>query len=112
MRGGGDVNNPDLILKDFYSEKIAAYKNSYLVGQHENGAIYHYVPESADKAELINTLMSEQSAPQVLGGEEIGALWEFDPRWLLGLVPLAILPFIGSGSGSGSGLKSASTAPT
>ncbi|KGQ32898.1 GA-like domain-containing protein [Gallibacterium anatis] len=84
---GNETTSPDLVLEGFYSEDTAAYKTSYLVGQNQAGEIYHYLPEYAEKADLINTLVSNQSAVQTLGGEAVSALWSFSP-WLVGAASL------------------------
>ncbi|MCW9709969.1 Ig-like domain-containing protein [Avibacterium sp. 21-586] len=87
---GSDIESPDLIIKDYYDENGQAADTSLLVGLHENGNIYPYVPESTLKADAVTELADQTSAGQALGGEPIGALWAFSPWWLLGLIPLAL----------------------
>lgn len=71
---GSDISNPDLILEGYYSEATDASKSSLLVGQHENGATYPYVPESAEPSEAVTMLAEEVVAGQALGGEIIGSM--------------------------------------
>ncbi|MEE6076754.1 hypothetical protein [Avibacterium paragallinarum] len=35
---GSDIENPDLIIINYYDEDVGAYKDSLLVGTHENGS--------------------------------------------------------------------------
>ena len=85
---GTNVSNPDLIIEGYYSAETDAAKSSLLVGQHENGGMYPYVPESAEPADAVTMLAEEVEAGQALGGEVIGSLWAPNPLWLLGLLPL------------------------
>ncbi|MFZ7332146.1 cell wall anchor protein, partial [Avibacterium avium] len=87
---GSDIENPDLIIINYYDEDVAAYKDSLLVGMHENGSVYPYVPESTLQPDAVTELADQVSAGQALGGNPIGAFWAFSPLWLLALLPLAI----------------------
>ncbi|VEJ20825.1 Ig-like domain-containing protein [Neisseria animaloris] len=92
---GSDINNPDLILEGYYSNETGASKTSLLIGQHENGNVYPYVPESTEPSEAVTMLASEVVAGQALGGEIISTLWVPNPLWLLALAPLAGLAGLG-----------------
>lgn len=92
----GDTR-PDLIIEDYYSNKGAT---NLIVGLHENGQIYAYVPESGKVAESISALAEEVVAPQALGGTELAVpFWSFNPWWLAGaaaVVGVAALAASGS----------------
>ncbi|MBN6710634.1 DUF1542 domain-containing protein, partial [Haemophilus haemoglobinophilus] len=99
-------DNPDIIIKNYYDEN--GETTNLVVGLHENGKIYAYIPESGNTLEAISVLAEEIAAPQALGGEEIvGGLWVFNPWWLaagagvLGGVALAAGGGGSGGSGSG-----------
>ncbi|MDO1510549.1 MULTISPECIES: Ig-like domain-containing protein [unclassified Neisseria] len=96
---GSDINNPDLILEGYYSNETGASKTSLLIGQHENGNVYPYVPESTEPSEAVTMLASEVVAGQALGGEIISTLWMPNPLWLLALAPLAGLAGLGGKDG-------------
>ncbi|MDO5639699.1 MAG: Ig-like domain-containing protein, partial [Neisseria sp.] len=96
---GSDIQNPDMVLEGYYSDATGASQSSLLMGQHENGGMYPYVPESAAPADAVTMLAEEVEAGQALGGEVIEALWAPAPWWLLGLLPLAALAASGGGSG-------------
>ncbi|WP_170064904.1 Ig-like domain-containing protein [Neisseria iguanae] len=85
---GSDISNPDLIIEGYYSSETDASKSSLLMGQHENGGMYPYVPESAEPADAVTMLAEEVEAGQALGGEIINSLWAPNPLWLLALLPL------------------------
>ncbi|WP_421522818.1 Ig-like domain-containing protein [Neisseria yangbaofengii] len=85
---GSDISNPDLIIEGYYSSETDASKSSLLIGQHENGGMYPYVPESAEPADAVTMLAEEVEAGQALGGEIINSLWAPNPLWLLALLPL------------------------
>ena len=95
---GSDISNPDLILEGYYSEATDASKSSLLIGQHENGATYPYVPESAEPSEAVTMLAEEVVAGQALGGEIIGSMWAFNPLWLAALVPLGAAAAVAANS--------------
>ncbi|OOF83686.1 hypothetical protein BKG92_02310 [Rodentibacter ratti] len=99
----GDMN-PDVVIKGYYGDENSEEVTNLIVGQHENGGIYAYVPESGLKADAVSMLAEEVAAPQALGGEDLGsAFWAFNPWWLLALVPLAAGIAIAAGSGGSSG---------
>ncbi|MDB1144950.1 MAG: Ig-like domain-containing protein [Alcaligenaceae bacterium] len=107
--------NPDIVIKDYYGdieeEKAAGLDQQegevtdatgILIGLHENGKFYAYVPESASVEDAVTILHDGDMEPQAIGGEEIGATVVISPWWgLLGLLPLAFIPlaFIGKGGG-------------
>ncbi|WP_373825477.1 Ig-like domain-containing protein, partial [Neisseria dentiae] len=99
---GSDIANPDLILEGYYSKETGASKGSLLVGTHENGNTYPYVPESTETSDAVTMLAEEVTAGQALGGEIITAMWMPNPLWLLGLLPLAGLAALAGGSDGGS----------
>ncbi|MFZ7344449.1 cell wall anchor protein, partial [Avibacterium volantium] len=98
---GSNIENPDLIISNYYDEEVGAYKDSLLVGAYENGEIYPYVPESTLQADAVTELDDQVSAGQALGGDPIGAFWAFNPLWLLALVPLFFLGAVKGGHSSG-----------
>ncbi|WP_256821909.1 BppU family phage baseplate upper protein, partial [Rodentibacter trehalosifermentans] len=107
----GDMN-PDVVIKGYYGDENSEDVTNLIVGQHENGGIYAYVPESGLKADAVSMLAEEVAAPQALGGEELGsAFWAFNPWWLLGLAALAggIAAAASGGSGGGGSGNNPST---
>ncbi|OOF38016.1 hypothetical protein BKK49_10585, partial [Rodentibacter rarus] len=107
----GDMN-PDVVIKGYYGDENSEDVTNLIVGQHENGGVYAYVPESGLKADAVSMLAEEVAAPQALGGEEIGAFWAFNPWWLLALVPLAAGIAIAAGGGGGGGGSKDTDGPT
>ncbi|PJG85886.1 hypothetical protein [Conservatibacter flavescens] len=95
---------PDIIIKNYYgsAEKPEDVTN-LLVGQHENGKIYAYVPESGQVPDAVSMLDAGDAAPQALGGDEISGLWVFSPWWLLALIPIAGAAALLAGGSSGGG---------
>ncbi|THA03943.1 hypothetical protein [Rodentibacter pneumotropicus] len=99
----GDMN-PDVLIKGYYGDENSEEVTNLIVGQHENGGIYAYVPESGLKSDAVSMLAEEVAAPQALGGEELAsAFWAFNPWWLLALVPLAAGIAIAASSGGSNG---------
>ncbi|TCP92041.1 hypothetical protein EDC44_12918 [Cricetibacter osteomyelitidis] len=106
----GDMS-ADVIIKNYYDDQTENTSN-LLVGQHENGNIYAYVPESGIKTDAVSMLAEEVIAPQALGGEEIGAFWAFNPWWLLALAPIAAgIAIAASSGGSDSGNNGGNSKP-
>lgn len=111
---GGDIDAPDLIIEDYYQDDdgAAGYADAApheLIGMHENGAMYSFVPESALPAEAISVLGNGAEAAQVLGGA-LGA----GPA-ALGINPAAFAPLLGLaglGGGGGGGGGGAAPAPS
>lgn len=84
----GDMN-PDILIQGYYGDQDSEEVSNLLVGQHENGKIYPYIPESGEKMDAVSMLADQTMAPQALGGEELSsAFWAFNPWWLLALVPV------------------------
>ncbi len=95
---------PDIIIKDYYgdleeekaqgldqAEEQITDATGILIGLHENGKYYAYVPESAEAADAVSVLVDNDAKPQAIGGEELNCK-VFFPWWgLLGLLPLAFL---------------------
>ncbi|TNG92213.1 hypothetical protein, partial [Testudinibacter aquarius] len=90
MLENGDMV-PDIIIEDYYGDEDPAAVTNLLVGQHESGKMYAYVPESGETSDAVSMLAEQVAAPQALGGDEITGLWVFSPWWLLALLPLAAL---------------------
>ncbi|WP_279716331.1 Ig-like domain-containing protein, partial [Chelonobacter oris] len=86
----------DIIIEEYYDDPAAT---NMIVGQHENGNIYAYVPESGQTSDAVSMLAEQMAAPQALGGDEISALWVFSPWWLLaaGAVIGGVALAVGSG---------------
>ena len=100
---GSSIENPDLIIENYYAPDgqigYAEGRSNLLIGEHENGNMYPYVPESAVQEDAVSMLADEVQAGQALGGEVIGsALWMLNPLWLLGLLPLAGIAAASGGS--------------
>ena len=95
---GSDIEQPDLIIEDYYDQD----NSNLLVGTHENGNLYPYVPETGVQTDAVTLLAQEVSVGQALGGEALkSAMWAFNPWWLLALVPIAgIAIAVGHDSGS------------
>ncbi|MCP2040408.1 CshA-type fibril repeat protein [Neisseria sp. HSC-16F19] len=77
---GSGVNAPDLIIEDYYAVNgQIGYSDGYsnlIIGQHENGSFYAYVPESAQQADAVSMLADQMTAGQALGGTEfLTAFW-------------------------------------
>ncbi|MDO5693717.1 MAG: Ig-like domain-containing protein, partial [Pseudomonadota bacterium] len=76
---GGAVEQPDLIIENYYTDGGLGYSDgtsNLVIGQHETGAYYSYIPESAQASDAISMLLDGVKAGQVLGGESmLAALW-------------------------------------
>ncbi|HGO5824549.1 TPA: hypothetical protein ACK3JW_002272, partial [Mannheimia haemolytica] len=92
---------PDIIIKNYYDNEEVT---NLLVGLHENGNIYAYVPESGEVADAVSVLAEEMVKPQALGGEELDSfLWAFNPWYLVGLAAVgAGIAIAARGKGSSS----------
>lgn len=55
---GSDIAQPDLIIEGYYDQD----NTNLLVGQHENGNFYAYVPESGQTADAVSMLADHVSA--------------------------------------------------
>ncbi|MCF7529362.1 hypothetical protein ACOR62_03080 [Neisseria lisongii] len=97
---GSDIENPDLIIEGYYDQD----NTNLLIGLHENGNFYPYVPESGQVADAVTQLAEEVAAGQALGGEIVTTpLWVFNPLWLLGAAALVGgIAAAAGGSGGGS----------
>ncbi|MGB9190024.1 Ig-like domain-containing protein, partial [Acinetobacter sp.] len=85
--GSSDPLDADLIIQDYYGHD--GVTSNLLIGLHENGSYYAYVPESGLQEHAVSMLAEEVSAGQALGGEPlVAAAYEFNPYWLLALIPL------------------------
>ena len=87
---GESIDNPSLIIDGYYSLNPNGSKN-LLVGQHENGSFYPYIPESAQQADAVHMLADHVAAGQALGGEShfagvipVGASGGISPWAILG----------------------------
>ncbi|MEX6398713.1 Ig-like domain-containing protein, partial [Providencia hangzhouensis] len=104
---GGDVEQPDVIIENYFADngEIGYHEGSsnLIIGQHENGQYFPYIPESAEKSEAISQLADGQATGQAIGGDALAPVWAFNPWWLAALIPIAGV--IASSSGGGSSSK-------
>ncbi|OOH87639.1 hypothetical protein BMT54_09675 [Pasteurellaceae bacterium 15-036681] len=110
MLEDGDLQS-DIIINNYYGENTEDTTN-LIVGEHENGNIYAYIPESGETADAVSMLAVGDVEPQALGGHELnGLLWAWSPWWLVGLGALAagIALAANSGSSKSSSSKSSSS---
>ncbi len=94
--GSPDEMEPDVVIQGYYGEDRGEEGNTdatgILVGLHENGKYYAYIPESAETQDAVSVLADGMQEPQAIGGEELACGAFFFPWWaLLGLLPLAFL---------------------
>ena len=86
---------------DVTIENYCANGNCEIVGVHETGEYYQYVPQSGDKGLMTTNIADGEFAYQSLGTVEAG-----------GFGPLSLLPLAGLGGlGGGGGKKPDTTAP-
>ena len=106
---GSEISQPDLIIEDYYNEA----GDNLLIGLHENGNYYAYVPESGQQLDAVVKLADQVSAGQVLGTQEFitSPVWAFNPGWLIGLLAVAGIAAAAGGSGGGDDNKPASPPP-
>ena len=94
---GGDVDQPDLVIEDYYKDNgeigYGEGTDNLLVGTHENGNVYPYIPESSVGTDAVSMLADGVQAGQALGTSVAPV-----PLWWL---PLLILPALGGGDGGG-----------
>ena len=94
---GGDVNQPDLVIEDYYKDNgeigYGEGSDNLLVGTHENGNVYPYVPESAVSTDAVSMLADGVQAGQALGTSVAPV-----PLWWL---PLLLIPALAAGGGDG-----------
>ena len=70
----------DLIIEDYYNQDGTS--TNLLIGLHENGSYYAYVPESGLQEHAVSLLADEIAAGQALGGEPLAAAtYTFNPYW-------------------------------
>ena len=104
--GSSDPLDADLIIQDYYGHD--GVTSNLLIGLHENGSYYAYVPESGLQEHAVSLLADEIAAGQALGGEPLAAAtYTFNPYWLLALIPLAGLAAVASDDSSTKGEKGA-----
>ncbi|MEE1654428.1 MULTISPECIES: Ig-like domain-containing protein, partial [Brachymonas] len=93
---GASVDQPDLIIEGYYKDNgEQGYRegsDNLLVGTHENGNVYPFIPETAQGSDAVSMLLEGQQAGQVLGISEAPV-----PLWWL---PLLAAPLLGGGGGS------------
>ena len=65
---GESIETPSLIIDNYYGLNPNGSKN-LLVGQHENGSFYPYIPESAQQTDAVHMLADHVAAGQALGGD-------------------------------------------
>lgn len=99
---GENIANPDLIIEDYYKLAPNGHKN-LLIGMHENGSFYPYVPESAQTADAVHLLAEQVAAGQALGGESFAAIvpWVAGSAAAAGIVGLSPMAIIGGIAGLG-----------
>ncbi|WP_213361301.1 Ig-like domain-containing protein [Brachymonas denitrificans] len=94
---GGDVNQPDLVIEDYYKDNgeigYGEGSDNLLVGTHENGNVYPYVPESAVSTDAVSMLADGVQAGQALGTSVAPV-----PLWWL---PLLLIPALAAGGDGG-----------
>lgn len=98
--------NPDVIIQDYYQymEGDATANNSTLIGMHENGSLYAYVPEVDLASYSAPMLAQEVIAGQVLGGGAIATAGYANPSyWLAGLLGAGAVAAVASAGGGGGG---------
>ncbi len=93
----GDPNEiiPDILIKDYYGSDHGEEGDTdavgSLVGLHENGKYYAYIPETAEAGDAIGALKDNMAQAQSIGGEEIEGGFYF-PWWgIYGLFAVATL---------------------
>ncbi|TCB78450.1 Ig-like domain-containing protein [Acinetobacter sp. ANC 4173] len=97
---GVNALDPDLIIQGYYGTDGTT--TNLLIGLHENGSYYAYVPETGAQQHAVSMLADQVSVGQALGGEPLtSASYEFNPYWLLALIPLVGLAAAGGGGGGG-----------
>ncbi|HEX5380965.1 MAG TPA: Ig-like domain-containing protein, partial [Acinetobacter sp.] len=105
---GVNALDPDLIIQGYYGTDGTT--TNLLIGLHENGSYYAYVPETGAQQHAVSMLADQVSVGQALGGEPLtSAAYEFNPYWLLALIPLVGLAAAGGGGGGGGGTPAPST---
>jgi Ca2+-binding RTX toxin-like protein len=103
---GVNALDPDLIIQGYYGTDGTT--TNLLIGLHENGSYYAYVPETGAQQHAVSMLADQVSVGQALGGEPLtSASYEFNPYWLLALIPLVGLAAAGGGGGGGTPSPSA-----
>ncbi|WP_336931117.1 beta strand repeat-containing protein, partial [Acinetobacter tandoii] len=99
---GTNALDPDLVIQGYYGTDGTT--TNLLIGLHENGSYYAYVPETGVQQHAVSMLADQVSVAQALGGETLtSASYEFNPYWLLALIPLVGLAAGGGGGGGGGG---------
>nr|MBS9773513.1 hypothetical protein [Gammaproteobacteria bacterium] len=98
--GSPDEVQPDVMIKGYYGEDRGEEGDTdatgILIGLHENGKYYAYIPESGEAQDAVSILADEMAEPQAIGGEELECGAFFFPWW--GLLPLLAVPFLFKGS--------------
>ncbi|SUA56614.1 T1SS-143 repeat domain [Oligella ureolytica] len=101
---GGDVDQPDLVIEGYYKDDgeigYAEGSNNMLIGTHENGDVYPYVPESAQTSDAVSMLADGVMAGQALGGSQPFVVPLF---WLPLLAAGALGVALAGGGGGGGG---------
>ncbi len=86
--GGGSPDEiiPDIVIRDYYGEARgddgSHDATGVLVGLHQNGKYYAYIPESSDPNNAVSVLGDNMAEPQAIGGNEIVS-GTFFPWWAL-----------------------------
>ncbi|MDG6882116.1 Uncharacterised protein [Phocoenobacter uteri] len=106
--GGGSPDEivPDVVIKGYYGEMQGEAGNTdatgVLVGLHQNGKYYAYIPESSDPTNAVSVLEDNMAEPQAIGGQEIeNGTFTFSPWYVLfGATALYILTADDDSSGA------------
>lgn len=95
--------NPSLVIDGYYNSHT---NGNLVVGLHENGQIYPYVPETAAKVDAIHALADGAVAHEALGGE-IAMIPAFIPPWSGGLAGVGVPVWAGLGLLAAGGIAAA-----
>lgn len=104
----------DIIIENYYylDNTDEPDTENALIGLHENGRIYYYIPESGLQDDAVSMLTDNVIKPQALGGDDLVVpFWIWNPWWIAGgllaggLIAAAI-------SGGGGKKNSGSAQPT
>ena len=99
--------DPDLIIRDYYqyTEGANADNGGLLIGMHENGSLYPYVPGNGSLESTAQLLDQEMIVGQELGNGIVSSAHQFNGLyWLGGLLGIGgLIAAAASGGGSGGG---------
>ncbi len=102
--GGGNPDEiiPDIVIRGYYGEARGEEGSDdatgVLVGLHNNGKYYAYIPESSDPSNAVSVLEDNMAEPQAIGGNEIDG-GAFMPWWALYAATALYILTIGNDNG-------------